>query len=188
MRSVRELAIYRVCVTIFVLIAAVVSVTGCEATVHSRWAKRRDSVDYWSPKLATIPINVHGTVPDSDYAETLARIPNGTNDYIYTQKGETTALRSTPRLELYVGGNMLPVNATYCDKTPTMRSVDVPANKVMLAVALCDGARLVATARDEFSPDEVETNTMSHSVERMKGWLLFAISRSLSQVPPVKPG
>jgi hypothetical protein len=92
MRSVREPAVYRVSGTILVSIAAVVSVTGCGATVHSRWAKQRDSVDYWSPKLATIPINVHGTVPGSDSAETLARIPNGTNDDIYARKGETSAL------------------------------------------------------------------------------------------------
>jgi hypothetical protein len=188
MRSVREPAIYRVFGTILVLIAAVVSVTGCLPTVHARWAKQRDSVDYWSPKLAAIPINVHGTAPDSDYAETLARIPNGTNDDIYTHKGETSSLRSVPRLELYVGGNMLPVNVTYCDRTPTMRSVDIPAGKVMLAVAICDGPRLVATAREEFSPDQVSTSTMSHAVETMKAWLLYAISRSLSQVPPVEPG
>jgi hypothetical protein len=188
MRSVSEPALYRVCGTILVLIAAVVAVTGCGATVHARWAKRRDSVDYWSPKLATLPINVHGTVPGSEYAETLARIPNSTNDDIYTRGGETPALSSMPRLELYVGGNRLPVNVTYCDKTPTMRSVDIPAGKVMLAVAICDGPRLVATAREEFSPDEVSTNTMSHAVETMKAWLLYAISRSLSQVPTVEPG
>ena len=188
MRSVRESAIYRVFGTISVLIAAVVSVTGCEATFHSRWAKQRDSVDYWSEKLATIPINVHGTVPDSDYAQTLARIPNGTNDDIYAQRGETSALRSTPRLELYVGGNMLPVNVTYCDKTPTLRSVDIPQGKIMLAVAICDGPRLVATAREEFSPDQVSNSTMSHAVENMKAWLLYAISRSLSQVPTAEPG
>jgi hypothetical protein len=188
MRSIREPAIYRVFGTIMALIATAAAVSGCEATVHSRWAKQRDSVYYWSPKLATIPINVHGTVPDSDYAETLARIPNGTNDDIYTQRGETSALRSVPRLELYVGGNMLPVNVTYCDKTPTMRSVDIPAGKVMLAVAICDGPRLVATAREEFSPDDVSTKTMSHAIETMKAWLLFAISRSLSRVPSVEPG
>jgi hypothetical protein len=184
----REPAIYRVLGTIPVLIAAVVAVTGCTETVHARWAKRQDSVDYWSPKLATLPINVHGTVPGSDYAETLARIPNGTNDEIYTRGGATSALRSVPRLELYVGGNTLPVNVTYCEKTPTMRSVDIPAGKVMLAVAICDGPRLVATAREEYSPDEVATHTMSHAVENMKAWLLYAISRSLSQVPTVEPG
>jgi hypothetical protein len=188
MRPVREPAVYSVFGTILVLIAAAVAVTGCTETIHARWAKRRDSVDYWSPKLATIPINVHGTAPDSDYAETVARIPNGTNDEIYTRGGATSALRSVPRLELYVGGNMLPVNVTYCDKTPTMRSVDIPAGKVMLAVAICDGPRLVATAREEFSPDEVATHTMSHAVENMKAWLLYAISRSLSQVPTVEPG
>jgi hypothetical protein len=188
MRPVSEPAVCRVFGTVFVLIAAVVAVTGCTSTLHARWAKRRDSADYWSPKLATIPINVHGTAPDSDYAETVARIPNGTSDEIYTRGGATSALRSVPRLELYVGGNMLPVNVTYCDKTPTMRSVDIPAGKVMLAVAICDGPRLVATAREEFSPDEVATHTMSHAVENMKAWLLYAISRSLSQVPTVEPG
>ena len=188
MRTVRRPAMHRVFRTILVLIAAAVAVTGCTETIHARWAKRRDSVDYWSPKLATLPINVHGTVPGSEYAETLARIPNGTNDDTYTQTGATSSLRSIPRLELYVGGNTLPVNVTYCDKTPTMRSVDIPAGKVMLAVAICDGPRLVATAREEFSPDEVSTNTMSHAVETMKAWLLYAISRSLSQVPTVEPG
>jgi hypothetical protein len=188
MRSVQGAAIYRAFTAILVLTAAAVAVTGCTSTVHARWAKRRDSVDYWSPKLALVPINVHGTVPGSDYAETLARIPNGTDDDIYTQRGETSALRSVPRLELYVGGNVLPVNVTYCDETPTMRSVDIPAGKVMLAVAICDGPRLVATAREEFSPDDVSIRTMSHAVETMKAWLLYALSRSPSQVPAKEPG
>jgi hypothetical protein len=188
MRSARGPAIYRVFGTILVLIVAAFAVTGCETTVHARWAKRQDSVDYWSPKLTTLPINVHGTVPGSEHAETLARIPNGTNDDIYAQTGATSALKSIPRLELYVGGNTLPVNATYCDKTPTMRSVDIPAGKIMLAVAICDGSRLVATAREEFSPDQVSNSTMSHAVENMKAWLLYAISRSLSQVPTAEPG
>ena len=188
MRTVRKPAIHRVFGTILVLIAAAAAVTGCTSTVHARWAKRQDSVSYWSPKLATLPINVHGTVPGSEAAETLARIPNGTNDAIYARKGETSALGSVARLELYVGGNTHPVDATYCDKTPTMRSVDIPAGKIMLAIAICDGPRLVATAREEFSPDQVSTRTMSHAVENMKAWLLYALSRSPSQVPTVEPG
>ena len=188
MRTVRGPAIHRVFGTILVLIAAAVAVSGCTSTVHARWAKRQDSVGYWSPKLAMLPINVHGTVPGSEAAETLARIPNGTNGDIYARKGETSALGSVARLELYVGGNTHPVDATYCDKTPTMRTVDIPAGRIMLAVAICDGPRLVATAREEFSPDEVSTSTMSHAVENMKAWLLYALSRSPSQVPTVEPG
>jgi hypothetical protein len=180
--------IHRVFGTILVLIAAAVAMTGCTSTVHARWAKRQDSVGYWAAKLATLPIDVHGNVPNSDYAETLARIPNGTNDAIYARKGETSALGSVARLELYVGGNTHPVDATYCDKTPTMRVVDIPAGKIMLAVAICDGPRLVATAREEFAPDEVSTSTMSHTVETMKAWLLYALSRSPSQVPTNEPG
>jgi hypothetical protein len=188
MHSAREAAICRAVGMILVLIATVIAMTSCTSTVHARWARRQDSVDYWSPKLATIPINVHGNVPDSDAAQTLARIPNGTNDAIYERSGATPTLRSTPRLELYVGGNTLPVNVTYCDKIPTLRSVEIPKDKVMLAVAICDGARLVATAREEFSPDQVSARTISHAVENMKAWLLYAISRSPSQVPTIEPG
>lgn len=188
MRTVRGPAIHRVFRTTLVLIAAAVAVTGCTSTVHARWAKSQDSVGYWSPRLATLPINVHGSVPGSEAAETLARMPKGTNDANYARKGETSALGSVARLELYVGGNTHPVDATYCDKTPTMRTVDIPAGKIMLAVAICDGPRLVATAREEFSPDQVSTSTMSHAVENMKAWLLYGISRSPSQVPTVEPG
>lgn len=159
---------------------AAVCVAGCQTTMHSRWAKERDSVLEWSEKLPTLPIDVHGNAPGANAGDTLARIPNGTNDERYAAANKAAALDSAQRVELYVGGNTLPVNATYCSVSPTQRTVEIPAGKVMMAAALCDGSRLVVTAREEFGVDAASSSTMPHTVETIKEKLMVALRSSRS--------
>ena len=163
-----------------VMAVAAVCMTGCQTTMHSRWAKPRDSVLEWSEKLPMLPIDVHGNAPGASAGDTLARIPNGTTDERYAAANQAAALRSAQRVELYVGGDTLPVNATYCSMTPTQRSVEIPAGKVMIAAALCDGSRLVVTAREEFGVDAASSSTMPHTVETIKEKLMVALESSRS--------
>ena len=165
--------------TVALVAIAGLCLAGCQGTTHDRWARASDSVDVWSPKMASLPIEVHGSVPGADASRTVARIPNGTN---------AGSLASSQRIVLYVGGSTLPVNSTYCGVSPTLRSVRIPDDKVMMGAALCDGRRLVVTARQEFAPAAVTDTTMSHSIEELKTRLKFALAVGPRQIPSEGPG
>ena len=151
---------------------------GCQGTMHSRWAQEKDSDYYWSGAMQNVPINVHGTVPGTDGANTLARIEDGTTDDRYARSHDGTALRSAQRIELYVGGTELPVNATYCSVAPTMRTVNSPPEQVMMGAALCDGPRLVVTTREPFAPEALTSSTLPGAIKAIKARLMLAVSNS----------
>jgi hypothetical protein len=174
--------------TVFLVIAVSVRLAGCQGTIHDRWARESDSVDTWTPKFENIPIDVHGAVPGTDAQQTLERIPNGTDDAKYAKAGNAGTLLAAQRIVLYVGGNTLPINSTYCNATPTMRTVRIPADKVMMGVAFCDGPRLVVTARREFALSAVMDKSMSHTIAELKYRLIFALSMSPSQIPKTGTG
>ena len=132
--------------------------------------------------MDTLPIEVHGSVPGSSPAQTLARVPNGTNDAAYAQRpGGAQSLATTRRIVLYIGGDTLPTNGTYCTASPVLRIASIASGKVMVATALCDGSRLVTTARREVAPKEVTANTMAHTLNRVKSFLLYGLSSSRAQ-------
>jgi hypothetical protein len=120
--------------------------------MHTQWAEDRDSTYAWVPKLATLPIEVHDTVANADADETVAHVLNGTDASRYSLANPAApSLAETQRIVLYVGGETLPVNKTYCDATPSMRPVKVAPDRVLLGSALCDGPRLVVTERQELA-------------------------------------
>jgi hypothetical protein len=174
--------------TVVLVIAVGARLAGCQGTIHDRWARESDSVDTWTPKLGNIPIDVRGAVPGTDAEQTLERIPNGTDGAKYAKAGNAGTLLAAQRIVLYVGGNTLPINSTYCDATPKMRTVTIPADKVMMGVALCDGPRVVVTARREFALSAVMDKTMSHTIAELKYRLIFALSMSPSQIPKAATG
>jgi hypothetical protein len=137
---------------LLVLMAACIGESACQGTVHNRWAREDDSVDAWAPKLAILPIDVHGTIPGENEDQALQRIANSTDGVRYARGEGGGSLLSAQRIVLYVGGDSLPVNTTYCDGTPTPRTIKIPAGKIMMGAALCDGSRLVVTVRQEFRP------------------------------------
>jgi hypothetical protein len=167
--------------TLAAMAVAAVCLAGCQGTMHSQWAKEGDSVYYWTKKFQSLPIDVHGTVPGANSDETLTRIANGTSDLMYAESNESAALHSAQRLELYVGGSTLPINTTYCRATPTMRSVAIPSDTIMMGAAICDGSRLVVTAREEFRSDALTSSTMPHTIKALKERLVVALSTSPAQ-------
>jgi hypothetical protein len=168
---------------LLIALPLLIGLAGCE-TLHARWAKRSDSPDAWSSRMATLPIHVHAQESGVDPGQIVARIPNGTTVGQYATAHPTSPeLTAVRRLEMYVGGVHVPTFATYCAQQPVMRTINNPGSDVMLAAAICDGPRLVATVRESAASDELDAANMPHTVERVKGRLIFALSRSPSQIP-----
>ena len=151
--------------------------TACAGTLHSRWAGPADSVDAWQPRIQAMPIEVHGAAPGASAAATLAAVNHGLND------AGRRANASDQRIVLYVGGNTLPANDTYCQGAPSMRNVVVSARKVLFASALCDGPRVVVTDRREVAPGQLDANHIAQAVKRSKTLLMFGLATSRAQPP-----
>ncbi len=165
--------------------AAGACLAACQTTADSRWAERQDSVDTWKPRLAAIPIDVHGALAD----EVLASIPNGTNEARYGLAQHSATLASVQRIELYVGGDTVPIGRSYCETTPTPRPAPVESGKVRLAAALCDGSRLIVTVRLQLEPSTInDIATMNRAVQKIKSEMAFSLSVSDGQVPTEEPG
>ena len=129
--------------------------------------------------MASMPIEVHGSAPGSTTAQTMTTIPGATDAKTYAANhADGGPLAEASRIVLYVGGNQLPTNKTYCRPAPTLRTADIAAGKVMFASALCDGPRLVITARREVAPEEAGAGAMAHTIQRIKNFMLYGVSSS----------
>ena len=170
------LSLAKGCLTAVLVASACLA--GCQSTMHSRWAANKDSLDVWQPKMATLPIDVHGAIPGSSPDATLSAIRNATNSSVYAKAHPSASgLESQQRIVLYVGGETLPVNTTYCSATSTMRAVKLSTGRVLVGSALCDGSRLVVTARQEVEAEDATNATMEHTITTAKERLLVALRK-----------
>lgn len=162
----------------------VLMLAGCQGTIHTRWVEQSDSYDYWSPRMAALPIDVHGAFPGATHVETVERIALGTTANDYAARHPTAlGLEAQPRIVLYVGGDQLPTDASYCSAHPVMRTADESRNDIMIASALCDGPRLVVRSRREVAADRVSTTWISSTMSSVKSHLLYGLTVSQAQQP-----
>jgi hypothetical protein len=169
-------------VTAACIAGGAVLAAGCQGTIHDRWAKESDSVTAWGPRLSGLPIAVHGSIPGADQDGTRALVAaSAAPASVEGVAGAPGA--SVPRIVLYVGGDRLPTDATYCAVAPTLRTVRIRAGKVMMAAALCDGPRLVVTSRQEFGVAAVSAAHLPHTLKSIRARLLYALSMSRGQIP-----
>lgn len=160
------------------------AMAGCQGTLHTRWAQQADTYDYWAPQIAALPIEVHGAAPGLSHAETVARIPQGTTATRFTAKQPANpSLAAMPRVVLYVGGDTIPTDHSYCSTTPDMRAADNGKHGVMLAAALCDGPRLIDRSRRVVSVDHLGARQLRATVKSLESHLLFGLTVSQAQTP-----
>jgi hypothetical protein len=162
--------------SVAVMIASTALLSGCQSTMHTGWAEDRDSTFAWAPKIATLPLDVHGSIPGQTAAQTIATVPLAITSAAYSDTNpDAPNLMEAQRIVLYVGGDQLPVNTTYCDKSATLRTVKVVSGRVLLGAALCDGPRLVVTERQVVKPEAVTVTAMNSSIESAKKRLMVAL-------------
>ena len=163
---------------------ALLTLAGCQGTLHTRWVEQADSYDHWSPLMNTMPIEVHGAIPGTTSEETIARIPQGTTAEGYASRNpETIGLSARARVVVYIGGNKMPTDGGYCMGNPTLRSTPVSHDKVMVASALCDGPRLVVRSRRMVNASDLSASSMASSIRSIKSQLLYGLEVSTAQQP-----
>lgn len=161
------------------------AMAGCQGTLHTRWAEQADTYDRWAPQMATLPVEVHGTIPGLSHAETVAHIPQGTTARRFSAEQPTApGLTVAPRVVLYVGGDTLPTNSSYCSASPELRSVHHHKDDVMLAAALCDGPRLIDRSRRVVNADHLSAADLDTTIKSVESQLLFGLTVSQAQTPP----
>jgi hypothetical protein len=165
------------------MMAIAVSATACQGTIHDRWAQESDSVAVWSPRLEHMLIDLHGSIPGEDADRTREELLASDISVVPANLADGSAMGSVQRIVLYIGGNTLPMNTAYCQAAPTLRSVEIPKGRIMLAAALCDGPRLVVTARQELRASSFWKVNIGHTINEIKNRLIFALSMSPSQIP-----
>jgi hypothetical protein len=123
--------------------------------------------------MATLALEVHDQVPGVDVASIVANVPNATDattsaDHAVSLVEVTTARRAV----LYIGGNEIPTDDSYCQATPTLHAVGKNRDGVMMAAALCDGKRLVDTYRRVYTKDALRRDGVDKIAAAMK-WKLY---------------
>jgi hypothetical protein len=157
---------------------------GCQGTLHTRWAQKSDSYNYWSPLMSAMPVDVRGAIPGTSHADTVAHIPQGFTTVSYVANHPASSdLNAAPRIVLYIGGDRLPTDATYCGASPVMRDAINSGHGIMVASALCDGPRLVVRSRREVNIGRLDATDISTTIRTLKSRLLFGLTISQAQMP-----
>lgn len=158
--------------------------SGCYETLDNRWVQQPDSYDHWKPMMATMPLDVHGTIPGLSLAKTLQRIPDGTDVARFEARHpDQLGLLAQPRVEMYIGVDELPTNTSYCAVAPMLKPTQVSEGRIMVAAALCDGPRLVTTVSHRVHQDHLSAARMPKTIHDVESDLLFGMAVSPVQVP-----
>ncbi|MHC1481330.1 hypothetical protein ACYJW8_13850 [Frateuria aurantia] len=150
---------------------------GCAGTLHNRWASETDTLSNWQDSMASMPVEIHGHLEGKDAATQATDVPHGitTAGYLAQNPGQPP-LDTLPRILLYVGGHQIPSDQNYCSTAPAMRSMTVKPGRIDVAAALCDGLRLVVTARYQITPQSLDREGEAAIVDQMKEHLMFALA------------
>jgi hypothetical protein len=142
-----------------------------------------DHPEDWASRVASLPVEIHGTLPGETAAQTAATIDHGTADQAGAESGTTgLSLYAMPRVVVYIGGAVAPARDQYCTLDPnTNRSVVNPKNALVVRSELCDGPRAVAYTRITLH----EANPTAADLTRGMAQIKSDLVRSLTPVEPM---
>src|SRR5579863_4999995 len=102
---------HRMCSIVLASLAAL-SAGGC-ATVARPLAA--DQPDEWAGRIQSVPVDLHGVIPQQTEAQTVAAIDHGVDGKPDTKFERTgLGLDSVPRVVVYIGGGAVPARDRYC--------------------------------------------------------------------------
>lgn len=149
-----------------------VALAGCQQAVDTRWARQGDSPDAWQPALTDIPVDIHNQGLSSDQLQA----------YLATH-GHAKGSWQKAHLELYVGGSEVPTSASYCTPHPVLRAVSSHGEGILIAGALCDGDRLVATEQTSMPDDAMASINFDKALDTFKAGLVDGLAKDPYQAP-----
>jgi len=148
-------------ITGFAALSLPLLMSGCSGVLQTRWSQPSDTVAVWSPRMESLPLDVHQAG-----GEPVAAFPS---------VGQTPALPTAQRIVVYVGGHEIPTPESYCQANAEL--YPVPAKHgVMVAAALCDGTRLVDIYRGVYSASDIQAKGWGPVIKTTKSKLLWGLS------------
>jgi|GEM_PF-3508845 len=158
------------------------NLSACSSTVTStEWAQpydipgefstQDDSRNGWSNKIADLPIELHGALPDESSITTAALLPHVAGESAANGLG----LAATQRVVLYIDGLEVPERADFCAVSKRYRSAPRKDNTMALRAALCDGPRIVSYARKFVDLDDFKATDLGREVSHLERSLTLAL-------------
>ena len=170
----------RMCSIVLASLAAL-SAGGC-ATIARPLAA--DQPDEWAGRIQSVPVDVHGVIPQQTEAQTVAAIDHGVAgkpDAKFEHTG--LGLDSVPRVVVYIGGNAVPARDRYCGRgSAPNRATSAPSNELVLRAELCDGPRPVAYARTMLAQSTPSDASVAQAIAGLKSDLVGSLPPD--QQPP----
>ena len=171
----------RMCSMVLASLAAL-SAGGC-ATVARPLAA--DQPDEWAGRIQSVPVDVHGVIPEQTEAQTVAAIDHGVAgkpDAKFEHTG--LGLDSVPRVVVYIGGDAVPARDRYCALgSAANRATSVPSNGLVLRAELCDGPRPVAYARTMLAQSAPSDASVAKAIDGLKSDLVGSLPTPDPQPP-----
>lgn len=158
----------------FAFALATLMLAGCRTTVDARWTNSDDTVDHWKKAMPKLPVEVRGALPDATSQQIAEVIPNAK---AADANASTPAHLMSPRLVVELGQGAKPHDDTYCAK-PAQDTAGSTAGTQTISLAICDGARLVATSSKPIDPARTPVSALAGRVDSLKKLALIGIARS----------
>jgi len=187
MRNTTTLSIRRAMA--IALIPAIYGLYGCTAmTTSAEWAKPTDSTTKyelatdnrhdWPYKIDTLPIEVHGALPNESSGSTASEIPFARPAPALADKAEP----ARQRVVLYVDdGADRPTRTEFCSAKKTVAtSTSKPGKYVTLRAALCDGQRIVTYAKTSVPREDARPQNLGLQLASLKGAMIDSLKRPYS--------
>lgn len=167
-----------------VVLASVAAIlaAGCATVAHPLAA---DPPAAWAGRIQSVPVDVHGAIPQQTEAQTVAAISHGVagqSDAEFENTG--LGLDSLPRVVVYIGGSSVPPRNQYCSPNPAAnQATSVPGNGLVVRSELCDGPRPVAYARTTLAQSTPSDAAVAAAIERLKSHLVDSLPTPDPQPP-----
>jgi hypothetical protein len=149
--------------------AATLLLAGCHATVDARWANSDDTVDHWKKAMPNLPVEVRGALPEATSQQIAQAISSAKT---------TEANPASERLVVELSQAEEPRDDTYCAQPGKRAATGGSQAPTAITLAICDGARLVATSGTSLDPAKTTVSTLAKRVDSLKKLALIGIARS----------
>lgn len=151
------------------LIAAMV-LTGCQATIDTRWATTNDTLDHWEPLAATMPVEIRGQWPNASREQIARAIPHA------VLEPSSADAAPGPRFVVEIGSNAPGTDNAYCAAPASGQTATGVATT--LTLTLCDGSRMVARSSSPMNAANVTPAELSRKIGHLENLALIGIEKN----------
>lgn len=151
---------------------AAMLLAGCQATVDTRWATTQDTLEYWQPLAAKLPVEVRGQWPDASREQIARAIPNAVFDQ------SASAAASVPHFVVEMSRDAQGTDNAYCAGPVAGQASAVAATSSTLTLTLCDGTRVVARSSTPVTSADATPADLPRQIAHLENLALIGIEKN----------